>query len=580
LNAVVLEAQQKHPTARNKNKISMNKRFLTTRKPGNNDQGMALAIALLTGLLLLVATSGLMAKQIMQRRTGASESYKQLAELAASNGLNRILARMNDYKSADITYLWQLTQDQSINSNDTLIKQWDLAEANLRPQMDQPCYPLGLTSELKAELLGKEISKGQNLRNDGRGAAVTSSYRLRSYSYEPGDSKATFSVEGYATQGSGDSTKVLGRSLLTRVLALQRYSNGSDNWAAIAGYNLNLGPSNLTGSGRVLWLINSQNAQRFGSAGACSGGSLGSIIGSSNSSLQDRIWPLSSTNNSLPEFPSAGLFESEANATTDQVTGTNPVQRRIWNIDDNRSTTCAGTAPGGGNTGEAICTRGDASTSWTSLENTSTVKRNSGKVTDITLHSEQICNGSGTNQPCLVWIESIKLSNGAKLSIETGSSGNGAKPVVLRMLRSQEAIQISNGSLCQANYSASTSAPLPCSSSPKAERLAIVGTCTDPSCSAGGAPQKLTFGGNSLPAAIVLMPNGAVSITSNATMKGLLWANTINATPGINFSTSNTDGSNILDAAKSLWNWDKTLNFGRTISQGIRGTGLDMFLRW
>jgi hypothetical protein len=63
-------------------------------------------------------------------------------------------------------------------------------------------------------------------------------------------------------------------------------------------------------------------------------------------------------------------------------------------------------------------------------------------------------------------------------------------------------------------------------------------------------------------------------------MKGLLWANTINATPGINFSTSNTDGSNILDAAKSLWNWDETLNFGRTISQGIRGTGLDMFLRW
>ena len=57
---------------------------------------MAVAMALITGFLLLVATSGLVAKQMMSRRAGASEGYKQLAELAAGNGMNRILAALND----------------------------------------------------------------------------------------------------------------------------------------------------------------------------------------------------------------------------------------------------------------------------------------------------------------------------------------------------------------------------------------------------------------------------------------------------------------------------------------------------
>ena len=61
-------------------------RHLIKRRHGNRDSGVAVAVALMTGFMLLVATSGLVAKQMMTRRASASESYKQLAELAAGNG--------------------------------------------------------------------------------------------------------------------------------------------------------------------------------------------------------------------------------------------------------------------------------------------------------------------------------------------------------------------------------------------------------------------------------------------------------------------------------------------------------------
>jgi hypothetical protein len=152
--------------------------------------------------------------------------------------------------------------------------------------------------------------------------------------------------------------------------------------------------------------------------------------------------------------------------------------------------------------------------------------------------------------------------------------------VVLRLLRPQESINLTSGTLCQADFSASATSPLPCSSNPKAENLAIVASNGDSATSCTTATQTLKFGGTSLPAALVLMPQGSVSISSAAAMNGLLWAGTICATPGIALSTSNTSGSSIIDAFKSTWKWDSSLTFGRTITRGIRGTGLDLFRRW
>jgi len=548
----------------------------TLQGPPQQDKGMALPIALIIGALLLVASAGLLVKLLLLRTTGAAESYKQLAELASSNGLSRILAKLNNTQTTDISYLWRLSQDEQLDPVGNPVRQWDLGDPALRPLMEQPCTPLTLTAATKSTLLGGDLSPGGNLRSDGRPDSVGMSYRLRSYSYSPGDSKATFTLEGYATQGSGSSQNVLARSLLTRVLALKRLVLNDNDWGVIAAKTMVLGPSSISGNGKVLWLLDSAGASRFGVAGACNAASLGAALGSSDATTQAKLWPLVGT-----DFPSPGQFDQLA--AIDQVNGTNPTQRRVWNIDDKRSTTCQGSSPGSaGATGEAICTRGEFSATWNSGETAATVKRSGGagsSITAITLHADNICAGTTGNQPCLIWVESLQLRNGASLSIETSTS-QGARPVILRLLRNQETINLTSGKLCQADYAANASSPLPCSSSPKAENLAIVASNGDNATNCSSATQTLKFGGNSLPAALVLMPQGTVSISSAATIKGLLWAGNICAAPGIALSTANTDGSSIIKGFQSTWKWDNSLTFGRTVTRGIRGTGLDLFRRW
>ncbi len=64
----------------------------TPIKLARQDQdGMALVLALLMGMVLMAGVSGLLARQLMSRRLSAKESYQQMAESAANNGLNRIL---------------------------------------------------------------------------------------------------------------------------------------------------------------------------------------------------------------------------------------------------------------------------------------------------------------------------------------------------------------------------------------------------------------------------------------------------------------------------------------------------------
>ena len=552
--------------------ISSRQRTNRFRSIPKGAEGLALPLALMIGALLLVASAGLVVKMMMLRSAGAAESYKQLAELAGGNGLNRILAKLNDTQTSDISYLWRLSQDQELDSTGTPIRQWDLSETSIRPLMEQPCSALNLNANTKSILLGGDLSHGNNLRSDGRKGSVAISYRLRSYTYSSGDSKATFYIEGYATQGSGSDQQVIGRSLLTRVLALKRSVPSNDDWGVFAAKTMVLGPSTITGNGKILWLMDTSAANRFGVLGACNSSALGSALGSNSTSMQAKIWPVVGS-----DFPSPGIFDQLS--AVDQVPASNPAQRRIWNIDDKRSTTCSGITPATGATGEAICTRGETSTSWISGETSATVTRVNGTISTITLHADTICNGVNTSQPCLIWMESIQLRNGATLSIETANS-TGPRPVVLRMLRPQETIAITNGKLCQADYSSITTSPLPCSNRPSAENMAIVASNGDSSTSCSTATQTLKFGGTSLPAAIVLMPQGTISINGAAAMNGLLWAGTICASPGVTLTTNNSSGTSIIDGFKKLWKWDDSMTFGRTITRGIRGTGLDLFRRW
>lgn len=549
----------------------MERHIAARQDRGKTEAGLALPIALIIGAILLIASAGLATKLLMLRRTGATESYKQIAEMASSNGLNRILAALNDIEGSDISYLWHLSQNQEYQPSGTPTRQWDLSEAQLRPAMEQPCYPLNLTSTIQSNLLAGDISPTTSLRQDGREQKIGMEYRLRSYSYSPGDSKATFYIEGYATQSDSAGTQILARSLLTRVLALKRYVRNNDQWAVMAAKNLNLGDSSIAGTGKILWLMDSVGAGRFSNSGACTSSSLGGATGSTNSTTQARLWPVVGT-----DFPSPGMFDQLSRV--DQIGSGTSIKRRIWNIDDKRTTTCSGLSPGKGLSGEAICTRGEADTGWTSAESTSSVKRVNGSVTAISLHAEQLCNGVST-EPCLIWIESIQLRNGARLSIETSSS-SGARPVVLRMLRPQDSIRLNNGLLCQADYQSSQASPLPCSSSPMAERLAIVASNGDDASSCGAATQVLSLTATSLPAALVLMPQGSVSTSGTTSINGLIWAKNICAAPGLTLRTNNVSGSSIVEGFINTWKWDSSLTFGRTITRGIRGTGLDLFRRW
>ena len=522
---------------------------------------MALPLALIIGALLLLASAGVLAKLIMARSSSSAESYKQLAELAAVNGTSRIIAKLNDTNTLDISYLWRLNQDETLTPSGLPTKEWDLGQNSTRLLMDQPCASINLTATNKATLLGGELSPNQNLRSDGRSETVGMSYRLRSYNYSAGDNKANLQVEGYATQGTGTNRNVLSRSLITRTVALKRKTSSANDWGVIAAKSMNLGQTTLQGPGRVLWLLDRSEASRFSSSGACLPSSLGIALGSTNINLQQQIWPIVGS-----DFPSAGLFDQQS--AIDSVAGTKPSERRIWNIDDSSRSLC------GGN----ICTRGELSTTYKNEDSAPRVtkKDSSSDPSRITLHREDICKGEEPTKPCLIWIERINLSKGATLSIETGD-----RPVVLRMLREKESINIKDGKLCQADNSNITTTTLPCSNSAKAENLAIVATSGDnPTDCTKNANQVLRFSGNSLPEAIVLMASGRISITSQASMNGLLWARNICATPGINISSVNRNGDNIIDGLANTWQFDSSVSFGRTFTRGIRGTALDMFRKW
>ena len=60
------------------------------------DEGMALMLTLILGMVMLTGISGLLVRQLMTQRLSSKESYRQMAEAAANNGLNRVLAELNN----------------------------------------------------------------------------------------------------------------------------------------------------------------------------------------------------------------------------------------------------------------------------------------------------------------------------------------------------------------------------------------------------------------------------------------------------------------------------------------------------
>ena len=366
---------------------------------------MALGITLVMGLMLSMAASGLLAKQMMVRRLGVAESNKQLAEMAAVSGMNRLLAAMNETGSFEnnelpsLNHLWELDHDNSFDTTSSTEQQWLLADPSVKRLLTQPCQHSDTANEKVAGILEDSIANGSNIRErrkDGETyQTVQSSYRMRSY--KNADTSATFEIEGYATQKNGE--QILSRSLLTRILSVEPFIANQEHWAVLAGTTMQLGDSRINGPGSALWLLDKTEAQNiFLSDSACSSSSLSDAVGSNNYDMTDRIWPKASDSS---QFPSASLF-SDSHVHNGQLY-----------IDDSLS--------------DPIRSNG------TAINLTGSVKKDDdGKVTEITLHSEALCGGKN-DKPCVVIIEAIKLQD-AIFSIETGEFSSVSLELLQRRL--------------------------------------------------------------------------------------------------------------------------------------------------
>lgn len=523
--------------------MSLIQQLLKRQQPAKDEQGMALAIAMLMGLMLTAASSGLLTKQLMLRRLGAAESYKQLAEMAATSGMNRLLASMNAVDTSeagvDLTYLWELNQNANFSNSDPNQQQWDLPIASIRPKLNQPCHPMQEPSSAELGLFEGELAGGANLRDDGRASAVQASYRLRSYSN--GGTSGTFEIEGYATQAGGD--QVLSRSLLTRILSVEEAVASNKHWGVLAAKTMQLGDSRIAGDGLALWLIDEATAQReFGNSGSCTQ-ILADATGSSDESMQADLWPRASEDS---QFPSLELF-ADHNIHPEQL-----------DIDTSRAQ--PNVVLGNGKSKQLRGLFDDED-----------------NPTQITLHSDYLCEGK-TDKPCLVRVQNLKLTDGISLSVETGANGT-STPVILRLVDGSTHFDLAGGTLCQAGSAASQASTLPCSSTAKAEHLVIAAPEGSASNSCTNQAFNLTLEGDSLPAAVVLMPKGSTELSGPASLRGLLWSNSICAQPGLTLSTTNPDGSSVIAGFRQLWG-KPSFQFGRTAWRGVRGSTHDLFRRW
>ena len=183
-----------------------------------------------------------------------------------------------------------------------------------------------------------------------------------------------------------------------------------------------------------------------------------------------------------------------------------------------------------------------------------------------------------------MYIEHINL-NKTKVLIETGTEAK-IRPVILHLelpkTNSRQTIYSSgniklNGSslLCGVN-----NGDVSCNKKP--ERFVIGAAAGTDDLSCDQDVHVLDFAGNSLPHAMVLLRQGTVKPSSEASTHGIIWAQNI-CTGDYKFTlkTSDTSGS-VVEAANTLWNWpDKGFpGYGQMVVRGIRGTGLDTFRRW
>ena len=582
-----------------------------------SEEGMTMVIALLMGTVLVAGSTGLMVRQIMARKLGASESYQQMAESAALNGLNRIISDINRDDRDNYTGFLL-----SLNNSDG---QWGWAAPNSDDfELVELCTPVNKYTKAYPAQTGAEAPaisiSSSNVRNDGGSNDVDIAYRLRSYNTTAaaGNGEGTFYIEGIVSRGD----TVMARALLRRSLYVSSKVAGAGDWSVISGHNLRLNETEINGPGNIFYLTNTPSdylASQY--ASGCSDSALLADVGSSNNTLagkklDNQVWPINidTQRRGVSGMPPANLFEKDP--VNDTTNGSGGKTIRMWSFDD--SAPAQDDRDGDGKMdlkadgtpilypalpcGEAVCVRDADKTNTGDYRITETGEndeRNSSdfrtaaaegininpKSSIITLKTDILCKES-SQFDCHVYLDHINLSN-TELHIETTNS----RSVVLHLeqpvaypndSKITRAINLQDSAkICSVNPGSST-----CNGNP--EQLVIMAsTGTAPTDSCNTQVRSLSFTDNNLPYALLYLPTGTIR-PNNATLNGLAWASSIcvvdeDNNPASFTLNTNQSGVPIVQRANDNWGWLSRFNYpgyGRMVTRAIRGTSLDTFERW
>ncbi|WP_115023835.1 hypothetical protein [Synechococcus sp. UW69] len=555
------------------------------QKIPKQEQGLSMLIALMMGLVLMAGVTGLLLRQLMGRKLGASESYQQMAETAALNGFNRILSELNNNdNTAYKGYLLTLNHHQG----DTEIpgsEEWGWNPANQTNfPLREPCTDRSrlpdaapANSETSNRPYVELTERTTSQREDGKGN-IQLQYRLRGYTTTAtatnnGTGEGRFQIEGLVVRaGDAAGTGYLARTLLLRSLYVNSIVAGEGDWAVLAGQTLSLGDTKIlqnsgqTGEGKVL--LNVSTTNQYSTSTGCSSSNLLDDVNASltNNNLEGKIVPIMGQG-----LPTSILWNQ--GFTQDKVVGSSEV--RVWSFDDSGGLDeCGGIA----------CSR-DVNSATASNRND--LEEDAGSV--IRLSFDELCEGTGAD--CHIYVEHINLTK-SRLLIETSAD----RPVVLHLeypntsttAPSQSgitgSINLESGSqICGVNVGSST-----CNGKP--EQLVILSSTPKPTSirSCAATPQNeryvLDFDGNSLPHATVHLIPGIVKTGSSTTqLNGLIWADVICTDAGpFSLITDTSGGRSVVRDLNEQWNWESQNfpGYGQMVTRGVRGTGLDTFRRW
>ncbi len=295
----------------------------------HHEQGIALVMALLMGTVLMGGATALVVRMIGARKLGASESYQQMAEAAAVNGFNRILASLNaPSRQGYLGYLYIISNEQSGSGSYT----WD----NL-PTLSEPCAPkLTIAPDWHSTTIPLQ-GNGETLREDLEGN-ITTHYRLRRYVGPQQGSSARFEVEGIAKR-EGSDRSFEARSLLNRSLFINSRVPTENDWAVLAARDYDLSELtlqtetsdiNATG-GMILKLLRSNSSFDSTITDSCGASNLLALVGAPEATeIVKNIWPVKNITNNKWDIPTPEYFKGDNTTDTTENNGA----QRIWAFDD------------------------------------------------------------------------------------------------------------------------------------------------------------------------------------------------------------------------------------------------------